>query len=152
MRKNIFFIVIMLCLPAAAFGQAAGYTDSTGVAKEVFATIAKWGEAVRGRNTKTLNEIFEENVVITTYDGKTRGKLAELELLKPDPKIRTLSVKNEDIKVRVFGNAAIATGECRINYVSSEKLMNTAFRYTASFVKEDGRWQIVALHTSRPSQ
>ncbi len=152
MRKNIFLIVVMLCMPAAAFGQAAGYTEATGVAKEVFATIAKWGEAVRGRNTKTLNEIFEDNVVITTYDGKTRGKVAELELLKPDPSIRTLSVKNEDIKVRIFGNAAVATGECRINYVSSEKLMNTAFRYTAAFIKEDGRWQIIALQTSRPSQ
>ncbi len=152
MRKSILLLLVVLAVPTWGFGQAAGYRSDTGVAKEVFATIAKWGEAVRARNTKTLDEIFEENVVITTYDGKTRGKLAELELLKPDPKIRTLSVKNEDIKVRIFGNAAVATGECRINYVSSEKLMNTAFRYTATFTKEEGRWQIVALHTSRPSQ
>ncbi len=152
MRKSILLLVVFLAAPALSFGQAAGYQSDTGVAKEVFATIAKWGEAVRARNTKTLDEIFEENVVITTFDGKTRGKVAELELLKPDPKIRTLSVQNEDIKVRVFGNAAVATGESRINFVQDQKLMNTAFRYTAAFVKEDGRWQIIALHTSRPSQ
>lgn len=152
MRKSIYLLLVVLAVPAAAWGQAAGYSSETGVAKEVFATIAKWGEAVRARNTKTLEEIFEENVVITTFDGKTRGKAEELELLKPRPDFRGISVKNEDIKVRVFGNAAVATAECRMAYVSGDKLMNVAFRYTASFYKADGRWQIVALHTSRPGQ
>ena len=152
MRKSFLLLFVLLMMPAAAWSQAAGYASETGVAKEVFATIAKWGEAVRARNTKSLGEIFEENAVITTYEGKTRGKKEELELLKPRPDFRGISVKNEDIKVRVFGNAAVATAECRMAYVSGERLMNVAFRYTASFAKEDGRWQIVALHTSRPSQ
>ena len=151
MRKIIFLVLVVVALPIGAWAQAAGYSSETGVAKEVFATIAKWGEAVRARNTKTLEDIFEENAVITTFDGKTRGKTQEIELLKPRPDFRGISVKNEDIKVRVFGNAAVATAECRMAYVSGDKLMNTVFRYTASFVKEDGRWQIVALHTSRPS-
>jgi ketosteroid isomerase-like protein len=152
MHKIILGLLSVLIVPAASFGQAAEGPDTTGVAKEVFATIAKWGEGVRARNTKALNEVFEDNVIITTYDGKTRGKMAELELLKPDPNVRTLGVKNEDVKVRVFGNAAIATGECRINYVRDQKMMNTTFRYTASFVKEGGRWQVVALHTSQPTK
>ena len=151
MKRWIWLLLAVLSVPVSGYSQAAGYSSETGVAKEVFATIAKWGEAVRARNTQTLAEIFEENVVITTHDGKTRGKNEELELLKPRPDFRGISVKNEDIKVRVFGNAAVATAECRMAYVSGEKLMNTVFRYTASFVKEDGRWQIVALHTSRPS-
>ncbi len=151
MRKTIFLLLAVMAVPAGAFGQAAGYSSETGIAKEVFATIAKWGEAVRSRNTKTLDEIFEDNAVITTFDGKTRGKSEELDLLKPRPDFRGISVKNEDIKVRVFGDTAVATAECRMAYVSGQKLMNTAFRYTAYFVKQDGRWQIVALHTSRPS-
>lgn len=152
MRRSIYLLLAVLTVPVGAWGQAAGYSSETGVAKEVFATIAKWGEAVRARNTKVLEDIFEANAVITTFDGKTRGKTEEIELLKPRPDFRGISVKNEDIKVRVFGNAAVATAECRMAYVSGERLMNLAFRYTASFVKEDGRWQIVALHTSRPSQ
>jgi ketosteroid isomerase-like protein len=150
-RVGLLFFVISI-VPAAGFGQAADNAGTAGVAKEVFATIAKWGEAVRGRNTQLLDEIFEDNVIITTFDGKTRGKLGELELFKPDPNIRTLRVKNEDVKVRVFGNTAIATGECRLSYVRDQKLMNTTFRFTASFVKDKARWQVVALHTSQPSQ
>ena len=68
MRKIILLLLVFLAAPAGGFGQAAGYSSDTGVAKEVFATIAKWGEAVRARNTKTLDEIFEDNVVITA-DG-----------------------------------------------------------------------------------
>lgn len=152
MRTIIGVIVLCLAASAQALGQAESETTNREVGQEVIATIAKWGEAVRSRNTKVLDEIFEDNAIITNFDGSTRTKAAELELLKPDPANRTLSVKNEDLKVRVFGSAAVATAECRMAYVRNERLMNTNFRYTATFVRDKGRWRIVALHTSRPAQ
>ena len=151
MRKIVWVLTICLAYAAPAAGQADSETTSREIGQEVIAVIAKWGEAVRSRNSKVLNEIFEDNAIITSFDGSTRTKAAELELLKPDPGNRTLSVKNEDIKVRVFGSAAVATAECRMAYVRNEKLMNTIFRYTAAFVRDKGSWRIVALHTSRPS-
>jgi len=152
MRTIIAVFVVGVALAVNALGQADSETTSEEVGKEVIATIAKWGEAVRSRNTKVLDEIFEENAVITNFDGTTRTKAAELELLKPDPANRTLSVKNEDVKVRVFGSAAVATAECRMSFVRNQKLMNSNFRYTAAFVRDKGRWRIVALHTSRAAQ
>lgn len=64
--------------------------------------------------------------------------------------MRTLSIKNEDVKVRIFGTAAVVTALVKMHFVKSEKAIPMSFRYTAVFVNKDGRWQLAALQTARP--
>jgi len=119
---------------------------------EIFATITKWADAVRSRDSKALDNIFEEGLVVTTFDGKTRNRAEELEILKPGGDLKTVSVNNEEVKVRFFENTAVVTAMTRMKFVIGDKESQTAFRYTAVFVKKDGRWQLAALHTARPQQ
>ena len=152
MKKRVIAILaLMLVFSSVLFSQSdkEKSEDRTRVAREVFATVAMWADAVRSRDIKTLDKIFEDHMVITTYDGQTRGKAEELEILKPDLNIKTIAVNNEDMKVRVFGKAAVVTALTKMHFVIDKKDVNAAFRYTAVFVKEDGRWQIVALQTAR---
>ena len=120
--------------------------------KEVFATIVRWSEAFRDRDMKTLEALFADDAVITLSDGRVRGKAEEVEALKPDPNIKTISVVNEDIGVKRFGDVAVVTALTRMDYVAGGKDSSLAMRYTAVFVKKDGRWQIVALQTGRAPQ
>ncbi len=153
MNKFLLAAAITFVVSAGCFSQ----TVAPGVpvpkeGHEIFATITKWADAVRRRDTKALESIFEEGLIVSTFDGKTRGRAEELEILKPGGDLKTVSVNNEDVKVRFFENTAVVTALTRMKFLIGEKESQTAFRYTAVFVKKDGRWQLAALHTARPQQ
>lgn len=134
------------------YSQTETENARTKAGREVFAVVTKWADAVRSRDLKALDNLFEENLIVTTFDGKTHGKKEELEALKPNAAVKTVSIKNEDMKVRVFGIAAVVTALTKMHFVISEKDVYTDFRYTAVFVKQDGRWQLAALQTARAPQ
>lgn len=147
----VILTVLGLCFTAVAQTETTETTDPV-AAKEIFSAIAKWADAVRDRDTKALDKIFETDLIITTFDGKTRGKAEELEILKPGGDLKTVSVANEDIKVRIFDKTALVTALTRMRFIIGEKTTEAAFRYTAVFLKKDGRWQIIALQTARLPQ
>jgi uncharacterized protein (TIGR02246 family) len=151
MKTIIASFVAALVLSVSSFGQVVT-PEQKKAGEEVMATIAKWADAVRDRDTKALDKIFEADLVITTFDGKTRGKAEELEILKPGGDLKTVSVTNEDVRLRIFDKTAIATAVTRMKFLIGEKESQAVFRYTAVFVKSDGRWQIVALQTARVAQ
>ena len=149
MKNLIVGFLIITAFAMTGFSQTETESAGTRDGREVFAVITKWADAVRSRDMKTLDSLFAEDLIITNFDGTTRGKKEELEILKPDAKVKTISIKNDDVKVRVFGTAAVATALTKMHFVINEKDVHTAFRYTAVFVKQDGRWQLAALHTAR---
>ncbi|MEO7674909.1 MAG: nuclear transport factor 2 family protein [Pyrinomonadaceae bacterium] len=152
MRAVVLVIVMVLASCIAAAAQPEIERTDPAAAKEVFSTIAKWADAVRNRDTKALDTIFETDLIVTTFDGKTRGKAEELEVLKPGGDMKTVSINNEDVKVRIFDKTALVTALTRMKFILGEKESLAAFRYTAVFIKKDGRWQIVALQTGRLPQ
>lgn len=152
MKKLIFGTLAAAIFVVPCYSQAVlPGVPATPEAHEVFATLTKWADAVKARDQKTLESIFAEGLIITPADGRVRGKKEELELYKPNPGLRTLAVTNEDVKVRFFGNAAVVTGLTKMQQKLNERDIAAAFRFTAVFTKEDGRWQLVALHTGRAS-
>ncbi len=147
------FIVAGLIIAAfAVAGLSQTENAETKEGREVFVVITKWADAVRSRDTKALDSLFAEDLIITSFDGTTRGKKEELEILKPEEKVKTVSIKNDDVKVRVFGTAAVVTALTKMHFVINEKDVYMALRYTAVFAKHDGRWQLVALQTARAPQ
>ena len=143
----------ILCLSCLLFFSSFVQAQSKPVsddAKQVFATISRWADAVRDRDRKTLESLFADDMIVTLSDGSVRGKAEELEALKPDPKVTFSSVSNDDIGVKMFTDVAVVTALTKMQYVSSGKESSFGMRYTAVFARKDGRWQIVALQTARP--
>ncbi len=152
MRTVILVIAAILasCIGTAAQTESQKTDQSSG--KEIFAAIADWADAVRNRDAKALDKIFETDVIITSFDGTTRGKIEEMEILKPNGMMKMVSISNDDIKVRMFDKMAVVTALTRMNFVVGDKESSSSFRYTAVFIKKDGRWQIIALQTARAPQ
>lgn len=142
------FTVVFFAIPCFSQKVAEG-VPVTKEGHEIFATITKWADAVRSRDTKALDALFDEDLIVTAADGKTRGKTEELDALKPSPDVRVVSIINDDVKVRLFGQSAVATGLNRMRIVSGGKDVNFAFRYTAVFINKAERWQLAALHISQ---
>jgi ketosteroid isomerase-like protein len=150
MRKVFSIAIFLVALGGAGAAQTVIPENVSPAAREVFAAIRDWADAVRSGDATALDRIFEDELIVTTADGKTRGKSAEIELLKPRPNVKAVSISNDDVKVRIFGDSALATGLVRMHIRIDERESHTAFRYTTMFVRKDGRWQIVGLHANAP--
>lgn len=152
MKQSLLAFSVIGILMAAAI-SIAGQQPITAKDKrsvdEVMAVVAKWADAVRDCDLKTLGSIFDEDAIITTYDGKTRGKTEELEAFKPDPKVKFSSVTNDDVRLRVYGDVTVVTALTKMKLISSGKESVFGLLYTAVFVRRDGKWRIVALQTAR---
>lgn len=149
MIKRSLLLFFLFLFSNAAYAQDSVTPEQKKAADEVLETVAKWADAVRDRDMKALDTLFAEELFITTFDGKTRGKKEELEVLKPNPNVRTVSVENEDVRVKLYGDTAVVTALTKMQFIINEKETPVAMRYTAIFVKRDGRWQMVALQTAR---
>lgn len=148
MNKRIFLALgIFVLYSVSAFGQT---DDKTANGREVIETVSKWADAVRSRDAKALDAIFEEFMIVTAADGSVRGKADEIALLTTNPQFRPKSIRNDDIKVRVFDDTAVATAINRTTLAARNRESSLAFRYTAVFVRKEGRWQLVALHAGSP--
>jgi ketosteroid isomerase-like protein len=81
--------------------------------------------------------------VNTSSDGKVTGKAETLGRIKT---IRWDSAEYSDVKVTVFGDTAIATGDFKGNGTdASGKLFDDHERWTDTWVKmPNGQWQCVA--------
>jgi ketosteroid isomerase-like protein len=54
----------------------------------------------------------------------------------------------DEVSVRVFGDAAVATGRTRATGSYRGTSASVVLRFTDVFVRRDKRWQIVASHAS----
>ena len=91
-----------------------------------------------------IGRIEAEDFTITYGDGSVRDKAQYLEMTKRRIKDENVSQWTEDSKVRIYGDTAIITG--RYLYKNKEKISES--RYTDTYIKRNGRWQVVASHLS----
>lgn len=149
--KSILLMIMLVLTGTAAAQHKVTEAEMKG-GREIMEALNAWAAAVRDRDAKRLEAIFADDVIITTFDGKVRGKAEEMEAMKPNPNLRTSSVTNEDVGVKVFGDVGVVTALTRMKFVSNGAESSFALRYTAVFVKRDGQWRIVALQTARAPQ
>jgi len=58
------------------------------------------------------------------------------------------SITTNDVQVRVYGNAAVETGRSSMNGQDKGKTVPRDTRFTRVWIKQNGRWRLVANHYS----
>jgi ketosteroid isomerase-like protein len=144
MRKIAIWLVVGSCL-FAAFAVAGNAQEKTAAA--VKGLEAKWAEAMTSGNADQLEMILADKFVNTNSDGKVSDKKESITEMKS---IKWSSAANDDIKVTVFGNTAIAVGVFNGKGTSSKgEAINIHERFTDTWMKmPSGKWQCIASHTS----
>ena len=134
--------LVLLSLGSTGRPQTSGATE-----KAVAALEQKWLEAQKTNNPDLLVPLLADKVVITGADGKVEGKAETLATYK---KTKWDSADYINVKVTVFGNTAIATGDFKGKGTDpSGKPFDLNERWTDTWVKmPSGQWQCVASQVS----
>ncbi len=149
MKKFTPVLFLLALLPIGVFAQAE--TPKAGKREQEVRTVLKlWAEAIVSRDMSALDKLFSEDVFITDHNGGTRGKKEEMEALKPSPGVKTVSVDNEDVRIRIYDKTAVVTAIVKMRFEIGGKETQIVLRYTAVFVKKTaaGRSRFCRRHAS----
>src|SRR5688572_18663091 len=101
---------------------------------------SEWGPALENVGFATRDRIVSPDWILTTADGVQHTK-AETDADLKSGKIKFESFKVEDLKVRIYGNAAVVFGTTNEKITVGGQDMSGQYRFTDTFIKRDGKWQ-----------
>lgn len=139
MRLRIWsvFLLILCFLPDHSAAQGLEATK-----RRIAALEDQWIQAVIKRDAAAFNRLLAPAFVYTEDDRVyTKEQLINEVTTGTDT---VTAGRNEDLKVRVHGNTAIATGWLILIGRGSGKPFERRYRYTDTWQRINGRWQVIA--------
>jgi len=156
MKQMLTTITLVIVVSSFASGQTQerqGSTPATQTAvveQELLRVERAWLDAYVQRDAAALSRIVADDYMITYGSGQTYNKaqtMADFE--RPRPANFSYTFTTEDTVVRVLGETAVLTGIVIQRTRMGERETVTRSRYTDTYVRRGGRWQVVASHLSR---
>jgi dipeptidyl aminopeptidase/acylaminoacyl peptidase/ketosteroid isomerase-like protein len=107
-----------------------------------------WADAEVKGDAKYPEELLADDYTFTGPDGAGVDKKGYLAARRAG-EVQFKSVKFGEMKVRLYGDSAVVTGQATVKGRENGKDLSGAYRFTDVFVKRDGRWQCVAGQVTR---
>ena len=148
MRHTIIVLVLAIAVVAVAqTGKDAAGQGSEATTKALIELENKCVDALAKSDTATLDSIFVDSYVDTDEQSHRSSKEEVLSVLKSgDLKIQ--SIKLSDMKVHVYGDAAVVTGSgTQVGNFKGQAIAAKVI-FTDTFIKRNGKWMAVASHRS----
>jgi ketosteroid isomerase-like protein len=125
--------------PAAATDSGAGAEKAlVKIENDMLAALLK-------RDTAGFGRYFADDATVTTPDGTVQTKVQLLADVKSGDLVIESSTFS-DMKVRVYGDAAVVTYATTDKGKYKKTDINGRFRWTDVFVRRGGEWKLVAGH------
>jgi len=106
------------------------------------------GTALVEGDVETLKMIEADDFTFTGPDGIIATKTQDLQTITSgDLVYQALSF--DDVAVRVFGDTGVITGRADVKGRYKTFDISGPYRYTVTFVRLQGRWQVVASQMTR---
>ena len=128
-------------------------TDTVPAAENEEQTILSleqgWAHAYVADDAAYLDMVMNPAYVQTNVRGEVSTKAEEVGEVR-DHMIHYEKFESSDLKVRIYGNAAVVTGQTWIKATvkKSGRAIDASVRFTDTFIKQNGKWQAVASQTT----
>jgi len=107
----------------------------------------KWDAANLKGDAAALGAILADTFISTSAEGKVRTKAEVLAELKAGA-IKYQTSKVDDMKVFLYGDAAVVNGKWTGKFVLKGKPTDTVERFTDTYIRQNGQWRAVASQGS----
>lgn len=137
--------ILLLFIYASALCTPAQETEAA-VKSKVIALEQLWNQAYKSGDTKALDSILDDGIVLVNDDGSIQSKaefLASVKKSSPQPTAQQQQVAPESFSVHVYGNVAIASGVMRVKGEEGGKSYNRRERFVDTWLFKRGNWVCV---------
>lgn len=128
----------VLILPALTQDTSEAATKS-----KIAALEGAWNQAYKSGDTKALEALLDNAIVLVNDDGSVQSKAEFLATVKPagsQASAQEQQVVPESMSVHVFGNTAIATGVFRAKGMHGKKPYVRRERFIDTWIYKDSHW------------
>jgi len=148
--SHSFFILLIFCLTGSAQTQNKKDTKQSKIEAELMQLERDIGQANINRDKAFFERVEADEFIFTDSGGGLTTKAEDVASLdKPPGEYKLVSYEVDEMKVAVYGNTAVVTGRTTTVSRGKDREVTGKSRFTDVFVKRDGRWQLVAGHSSR---
>lgn len=149
--KQIIIVIVLACITSfTARAQTTKENPSNnGSPEQLILQLENEGREATLKNDIEANDrLLADNWVNINPDGSMTSKGKLLELLK-DGSFKIMSIDNDEVTVRVYGDAAVVTGRSTSKRAGQGGEVGTRqVRFTRVYAKGKERWQVVSAHNT----
>lgn len=153
MKRMLAVSALTMAVLSLALGQISGtkanYSNQKddSVEQAVMQMEEELRVAILKGDSKAYGRLIGDNYVFTNEEAVMRTK-AQMVSAYDSGSIKYESVKFDDLKVHAYGDAAVVTGRSTVKGKDGGKDISGQYRYTRVYVKQQGKWQLVATQTT----
>jgi ketosteroid isomerase-like protein len=144
MKHIVYAAILTVALLSVGRQQSVAQGADTAAEQEVRQTIEKYRTALVQKDAATLERIWADDYTFTNGAGEIHSKADRLANLKSGATSLDSISEEEDMKVRIHGNVAVATSRVTIKGQYSGKQTSGQYRTIHVWVKGATGWQLVA--------
>jgi uncharacterized protein (TIGR02246 family) len=106
-----------------------------------------WLDAYEKHDVASMTEIVADDFTITFPDGSIQNKTQIVDSLKRGG-ASAMKFRTENVRSRAYGDTVVLIGLVVSEWTQDGKPMTDRSRYTDTYVRRNGKWQVVASHLS----
>jgi len=143
--------IVSLPLVILIVGLQAQQQPDTPEVKELIRLESVWNEAHEKGDASALEKLWADDLEVTVPRMPVMSKSDVLGFARSG-RMKFQRYQTSDLKVRVYGDAAVVSGRLQRTRTLNDKTVNDDWRFTKLYVRREGRWQVVAFHASESAQ
>jgi ketosteroid isomerase-like protein len=141
MKLSLLLAAVFASASLPAFSQDKKPSNS--VEQAVLKLEQQWEDALVKSDVPALERIYDDSLIYTHSNGSTDNKTSYVGKIKSGA-TKYQSMKRDDIKVSVYGNAAVVTCHWEVHVLANGNKIDTNARYLHAYVKQKDGWKMVA--------
>ena len=136
-------ILALTALPSFAQTKSGEATTVSPVEQEIINLEHERLKAFAKDDKATFERLVTDDLTMTHSSGEVANKAELMAVMRPSTPERPLpALSTEDVKVRVYGDAAVMTG--RLVETARDGRRVFVLRFTNTYIKQKGRWRMSA--------
>ena len=138
--KSLVLVAVVVASTSLIVGAA---TASSEAERELLRANEQYDEAIMRADVAALEQLFADEFIYTSPKAEVLDKKQQIAALRSG-EVKLTGAKSDDVRIRIYGETAVMTGRFTAKAERAGKSEAVEERYTAVWVRRDGRWQLVA--------
>jgi ketosteroid isomerase-like protein len=148
MRNLLAIAPLCLLSLSLAAGQSATAKSATGVEDQIQKLERDWAQATIKSGAAAVDQYEADDIITTDPSGRVTDKAQDkTDLSSGDLKFQSMELS--ELRVRVYGDTAVAAGTNTLNGTYKGQDISSKYRFTDTWVKRKGKWQVVGSQATK---
>ena len=144
MKSLLYIVILLIAAPLSITQTKSGEATSASPSEREIIELEQERLKAFARDDKAaFEQLVTDDLTMTHSSGEVANKAELMAVMRPSTPERPLpALSTEDVKVRVYGDAAVMTG--RLVETARDGRRVVVLSFTNTYIKQKGRWRMSA--------